>query len=90
MLAAPVHREDSPVERSMSATEPEVIFGCRPNLLVNNLAASLRFYSEMLGFQVGWRWSDLHGRFLQDGEQAAPGSQPVMRQAIRGSRIRRP
>ena len=29
--------------------EPEAIFDCRPNLLVSDLAISLRFYSEAWG-----------------------------------------
>ncbi|HLL66696.1 MAG TPA: VOC family protein [Micromonosporaceae bacterium] len=49
----------------MSRHEPEVIFGCRPNLLVSDLSRSLRFYADGLGFQVGWAWSDRRSRFLR-------------------------
>ncbi|HEX3791557.1 MAG TPA: VOC family protein [Pseudonocardiaceae bacterium] len=50
------------------ATPAEAIFACRPNLLVSDLATSLRFYRELLGFRVGWRWSGRPGRFLaEDG-----------------------
>jgi catechol 2,3-dioxygenase-like lactoylglutathione lyase family enzyme len=57
----------------MSGLEPEVILGCRPNLLVSDLCGSLRFYSDALGFRVGWEWSDRQGRFLPDGERCEPG-----------------
>lgn len=32
----------------------EAIFACRPNLLVRDLAASVEFYVDKLGFRVGW------------------------------------
>ncbi len=57
----------------MSVTQPQAIFGCRPNLLVSDLGASLRFYSDSLGFQVGWRWSDRQVGFLQDDDHSQPG-----------------
>ena len=66
----------------MSVSEPEAIFGCRPNLLVTDLAASLRFYAHVLGFRVGWRWSDPQARFLRDDEfdrSAEPGTALVGR-----------
>ncbi|MBP2319801.1 catechol 2,3-dioxygenase-like lactoylglutathione lyase family enzyme [Kibdelosporangium banguiense] len=51
----------------------EAIFSCRPNLLVADLQASLRFYAESLGFRVGWRWSDRQNRFLAEEEHLDPG-----------------
>ncbi|MEV4517433.1 VOC family protein [Dactylosporangium sp. NPDC049525] len=54
-------------------SEPEAIFDCRPNLLVNDLRASLEFYRSRLGFHVGWHWSDRQSRFLQADEPAEPG-----------------
>ncbi|MFI6733755.1 VOC family protein [Nonomuraea sp. NPDC050451] len=57
----------------MSIGEPEAIFGCRPNLLVSDLSASLRFYSDTLGFRVGWHWSDRQARFLRGDEFGEPG-----------------
>jgi predicted lactoylglutathione lyase len=58
---------------AMSVPEPEAIFGCRPNLLVNDLGASLGFYRDLLGFQVGWHWSDRQARFLRDDDRGQPG-----------------
>jgi predicted lactoylglutathione lyase len=57
----------------MSMPEPEAIFACRPNLLVSDLVISLRFYSEVLGFRVGWCWSDPQARFLEENERGQPG-----------------
>ncbi|WP_219465167.1 VOC family protein [Nonomuraea rhizosphaerae] len=60
---------------------PETFLGCRPNLLVSDLSASLRFYSEALGFRIGWHWSDRRARFLRDehGEPGEPGTALVGR-----------
>ncbi len=44
-------------------SQPEAIFSCRPNLLVADVSTSLRFYSHVPGFRVGWRWSDPQTRF---------------------------
>ena len=50
------------------------IFAVRPNLLVHDLGASLRFYAETLGFHVGWHWSDRRQRFFENPVvQADPG-----------------
>src|SRR3954464_14826664 len=57
----------------MSTTDAEAIYGCRPNLLVSDLSASLAFYADQLGFRVGWHWSDRQGRFLDDGDHGQPG-----------------
>ena len=56
--------------------EPEAIFDCRPNLLVNDLGASVEFYRAALGFHVGWHWSDRRSRFLRtddEDDRAEPG-----------------
>ncbi|MFC0433087.1 VOC family protein [Kutzneria buriramensis] len=45
--------------------------GVRPNMLVANVDASLRFYADVLGFRIGWRWSDPEGRFL-DADEPGP------------------
>jgi aminoglycoside 6'-N-acetyltransferase len=58
---------------------PPDIFGCRPNLLVGDLGASLGFYAGLLGFQVGWRWSDPQARFLTGDEPPEPGTALVWR-----------
>jgi catechol 2,3-dioxygenase-like lactoylglutathione lyase family enzyme len=57
----------------MSSGEPVAIIDCRPNLLVSDLNASLRFYADALGFRVGWQWSDRQTRFLPEGERVDPG-----------------
>lgn len=57
----------------MDGTEPDAIFDCRPNLLVADLTASVEFYRSVLGFRVGWHWSDRQARFLQAGDRAEPG-----------------
>jgi predicted lactoylglutathione lyase len=57
----------------MSSTQTEAIFGCRPNLLVNDVGASVEFYRSALGFTVGWHWSDRQARFLGSDERPAPG-----------------
>lgn len=52
----------------MSEEDPdEAIFACRPNLLVRDLAASVEFYVDKLGFRVGWWWSGPQGRFVEPG-----------------------
>jgi catechol 2,3-dioxygenase-like lactoylglutathione lyase family enzyme len=55
----------------MHPNSAEALAGCRPNLLVDDVAASLRFYADVLGFRVGWRWSDPLGRFL-DADEPGP------------------
>lgn len=57
----------------------EAIFDCRPNLLVGDLNASLRFYTEALGFRVGWQWSDRQSRFLSEEERVESGTALVGR-----------
>ncbi|WP_410617451.1 GNAT family N-acetyltransferase [Amycolatopsis sp. lyj-109] len=58
------------------------IFACRPNLLVRDLAASVAFYADVLGFWVGWRWSDRQARFLAGDEPTEPGTALVGRDQV--------
>ncbi|VVJ17972.1 Acetyltransferase [Amycolatopsis camponoti] len=58
------------------------IFACRPNLLVSDLGTSLDFYSGLLGFRIGWRWSDPRARFLSEGEPHEPGTAMVERDGV--------
>ncbi|GAA3433172.1 VOC family protein [Kutzneria kofuensis] len=66
----------------MHPNSDEVIFACRPNLLVDSVAVSLRFYAEVLGFRIGWRWSDPEARFLDDDEPDQPGTALVGRDGV--------
>ncbi|HET9144230.1 GNAT family N-acetyltransferase [Actinophytocola sp.] len=56
------------------------IYACRPNVLVRDLSTSLRFYRDLLGFGVGWRWSDPSGRFLAEDDPDEPGTALVVRE----------
>ena len=58
------------------------IFDCRPLLAVHDMARSLAFYSDVLGFQVGWRWSDSTESFLSDGDQSIPDTALVVRDGV--------
>lgn len=49
------------------------ISGCRPVLRVDSVARSLVYYADLLGFHVGWVWSNVEQRFLRPGDTAAPG-----------------
>jgi catechol 2,3-dioxygenase-like lactoylglutathione lyase family enzyme len=60
----------------MGETEPEAIFDCRPNLLVDDLGVSLEFYRSALGFRLGWHWSDRRARFLNAEDQAGDHAEP--------------
>lgn len=61
---------------------PPDFFACRPNLLVRDLAASVAFYADVLGFRVGWRWSDRQARFLAGDEPTEPGTALVGRDQV--------
>jgi len=67
---------------AMHANNGEALAGCRPNLLVNDVPASLRFYAEVLGFRVGWRWSGPLGRFLDADEPGRPDTAQVGRDKV--------
>lgn len=47
-----------------------MIFSCRPVLYADNVGRSLAHYRDVLGFTVGWRWSDSRQTFLEDGEES--------------------
>ncbi|MCB9678081.1 MAG: VOC family protein [Alphaproteobacteria bacterium] len=47
---------------------PTGIFDCRPILCVDRVDASVTYYRDVLGFDLGWRWSDTEGRFLAPDE----------------------
>ncbi len=51
-------------------TEDGGLFDCRPILCVDNVAHSIAYYVDSLGFRLGWAWSDQGQRFLQPGETA--------------------
>ncbi|MCA9242832.1 MAG: VOC family protein [Phycisphaerales bacterium] len=44
------------------------IFDCRPILRVDNVDDSIAYYCDVLGFRIGWRWSDEAQRFLETDE----------------------
>lgn len=46
--------------------------GCRPILCCENVARSIRYYVDQLGFFVGWAWSDTGQRFLHIGDTEPP------------------
>jgi len=48
------------------------IFACRPILAVNNVATSIRYYRDVLGFRVGWAWSDETNSFLEADDESGP------------------
>jgi uncharacterized glyoxalase superfamily protein PhnB len=47
-----------------------MIFDCRPVLHVDDVGRSLAHYRDVLGFTVGWRWSDRRQTFLEDGDES--------------------
>lgn len=54
----------------VSSKLDSAVFDCRPILRVDNVNASIAYYRDVLGFRVGWRWSDVEHRFLNEDEQA--------------------
>jgi uncharacterized glyoxalase superfamily protein PhnB len=48
------------------------LFGYRPILCVDSVARSIDYYVGLLGFRLGWSWSDKEGRFLRPGDDAEP------------------
>ena len=71
-------------DRLPAAERPDrqEIFACRPNLWVSDLTAALRFYAGLLGFRVGWRWSDARSCFLDADEPTEPGTALVSRDRV--------
>ena len=43
----------------MTESESPEFTGCRPVLPVNDLAASVAYYRDALGFEIGWGWPDV-------------------------------
>src|SRR4051794_36220584 len=48
------------------------LYGCRPILYAQDVARSIAYYVDVLGFRLGWAWSDEAKRFLQPGETGTP------------------
>jgi uncharacterized glyoxalase superfamily protein PhnB len=48
------------------------LFGCRPILCVQSVPRSIEYYVNLLGFHLGWSWSDADKRFLRPGEEGTP------------------
>ncbi len=46
--------------------------GCRPILCCDNVARSMGYYVNQLGFFLGWAWSDAGQRFLHIGDTEPP------------------
>jgi uncharacterized glyoxalase superfamily protein PhnB len=45
------------------------LFDCRPILCVASALRSIEYYVDVLGFRLGWAWSNEAQRFLKPGEQ---------------------
>src|SRR5438552_3050144 len=56
----------------MSPDNHSGLFGCRPILCVENVARSIAYYVDILGFHLGWAWSDALQRFLALGDDGVP------------------
>jgi uncharacterized glyoxalase superfamily protein PhnB len=56
----------------MSLGDSSGLFGCRPILRVENVARSIAYYVDILGFRLGFTWSDKEQRFLSPEESCAP------------------
>ena len=63
-------------------TEEHGIFSCRPILAVGNVATSIRYYRDVLGFKVGWAWSDQTNSFLEASDESPPSFALVGRDKI--------
>ena len=58
------------------------IFACRPILAVSNVAKSIMYYRDVLGFSVGWAWSDDTNSFLEADDVSAPSFALVGRDKV--------
>jgi uncharacterized glyoxalase superfamily protein PhnB len=58
------HHDDS-----HGLTNESGLFDCRPILCVANAQRSIEYYVTVLGFRLGWAWSNEAQRFLRPGEQ---------------------
>lgn len=56
----------------MSADDRSGLFGCRPILRVESATRSIEYYVEVLGFRLGWAWSDSARRFLTPADKERP------------------
>jgi uncharacterized glyoxalase superfamily protein PhnB len=56
----------------MSIDDGSGLFGVRPILCVENVARSIAYYVDSLGFRMGWCWSDQGQRFLQPQDKGIP------------------
>ena len=56
----------------MTSGDTSGLFGCRPVLCVDNVARSLAYYVDVLGFHLGLAWSEPEQRFLAPGETIPP------------------
>ena len=48
------------------------LFACRPILCVDSVARGIEYYVDLLGFRLGWSWSDVDKRFLRPGDEGTP------------------
>ncbi len=46
-----------------------MIFDCRPILYATNVNKSLAYYADVLGFKIGWRWSDEKSCLLEESDE---------------------
>lgn len=49
--------------------EESMIFDCRPILYATNVNKSLAYYGDVLGFKIGWRWSNEKSCFLEERDE---------------------
>lgn len=52
----------------MNTSDESGLFGVRPILCVENVARSIAYYVDCLGFRLGWAWCGAQQRFLDPGE----------------------
>jgi uncharacterized glyoxalase superfamily protein PhnB len=56
----------------MNTDDGSGLSGCRPILCVQSVARSIEYYVNLLGFHLGWSWSDSDKRFLRPGDEGTP------------------
>ena len=49
------------------------LYACRPILCVESVRHSIAYYVGSLDFKLGWAWSEKEQRFLEPGDDTAPG-----------------
>jgi len=60
-----------------------MICDCRPILYATSVNKSLAYYGDVLGFKIGWRWSDEKSSFLEEGDSLSEvGTAPVGRDKV--------